>query len=220
MRNIQKTERGSIITTTYDGKSVCCFENDGKLDKISQKQEDKLYNETTKNNTAFKNTDSNLPLKKRLKAYQMMSRDEVSETLKPSIENSSITYPGTLMMSIADIEMKNGNVPYELGATVEVTSANTQDCKKRNEEKSSKNKSNDNKCKKVEKKNPGRKKKAKIEVENDEVSAPKKSKVSNTVEAKKKRSSKRIVPTVSYSCNGIDVDSDVPVKRKRKRNTR
>jgi hypothetical protein len=222
----KKIEASAMLAKLYDDELLCSIEKgliDGKHQKMPQ-QEQIVAEEEKEIVRRFKHVDSKLPLKKRLKAQRMMSMNFANQSSESSLKNDEVTsaYPGTLMMSIADVEVPSDS-PHDLGAVIEVPSAANKP-NKNYKERTMNNKTNNQNVPNCFSKKTNVKKKrlgsTDEEVENSGVSVPKKSRKSNGGGVKQTRSSRRTVPTVNYVYPEIDPEWNPSGKRKRKRNNR
>ncbi|XP_011495605.1 PREDICTED: uncharacterized protein LOC105360408 [Ceratosolen solmsi marchali] len=222
----KKIEASAMLAKLYDDELLCSLEK-GLIDGKHQKpQQEQIVAEEEKEIVRrFKHVDSKLPLKKRLKAQRMMSMNFTNQSASSPHKNEDVTaaYPGTLMMSIADVEVPNNSPDHDHGNVIEMTSAAAKPNKNNCKERTMNNKTNNQNVPNCfSKKANGKKRLGSTdeEVENSGVSVPKKSKKSNGCGLKQTRSSRRTVPTVNYVYPEIDPEWNPSGKRKRKRNNR
>ncbi|XP_033222380.1 uncharacterized protein LOC117176294 [Belonocnema kinseyi] len=110
----ERTKGESVMDNLYEDKLLCKVEK-SLLESKPLEKIDVKFNQDLKYQVEINNK---LPLKKRLKAFNQTSYD-----VSIKMEKSG-SYPGTPMMSIANLEVQNEsgflNLP-EIGATVELT---------------------------------------------------------------------------------------------------
>lgn len=114
VQELERTKGESVMANLYEDKLLCKVEK-SLLESKPLEKIDLKFNQDLKYQVEINNK---LPLKKRLKAFNQKSYDV------PIKMEKSGSYPGTPMMSIANLEVQNEsgflNLP-EIGATVELT---------------------------------------------------------------------------------------------------
>lgn len=216
-RSGKKTEAAAMLAKVYEDQLLSSRPSDDKQQKTEQGFEDKEVSRLI-------HVDSKLPLKKRLKVQRLSMDYSNNQKIEAPFKAEAVvpTYPGTLMMSIADVE----SMPHELGAVVEVASASIKPAKGRvgrREKTTGGTANNQNVPNCFPRKGSCKKKRPDSSdelVENSGVSAPKKSRKSSGAGVKQTRSSRRAVPTVNYVYPEIDAECNPSGKRKKKRSNR